>query len=112
MKQSENLPSGTPLVGHVKNGVIIVEGNAAFVEGQAVRIEPLPRETTLPTAEACEEKLNRMESHFAQSDEEDSKITDEEADRLRVALQQNPRLSFRIPKLDSSGYRFGCICGK
>ncbi len=100
MKTSESLPSATPLVGHVKNGVIIVDANITLVEGQAVRIEPLPQEADAQIGDERAEKLKRMQELFTQWDDEDSKLTDEEADRLQVALEQNPRLSFRIPKLD------------
>ena len=45
-------------------------------------------------------QLQRMKTLFAQWDEEDRSLTDEEADRLQLALQQNRGLSFRTPQLD------------
>lgn len=83
-------------LGHVKNGVIVVDAMVTLSEGQAVRIAPLVEEIAAPIAD----QLQRMKTLFAQWDEEDSSLTDEEADRLQLALQQNRGLSFRTPQLD------------
>lgn len=83
-------------LGHVVNGVIVVDTTVMLSEGQAVRIEPLVQEIATPIAD----QLQRMKTLFAQWDEEDRSLTDEEADRLQLALQQNRGLSFRTPQLD------------
>jgi hypothetical protein len=85
----------TAYLGHVKHGVIILDTDAVLTEGQAVRVLPLPMElSTTPTGERAEQ-LQRMKTLFAQWDEEDQSLSDEEAARLQNALQENGRLAFR-----------------
>jgi hypothetical protein len=100
MKPMPTESPATEYLGHVKNGVIILDTHVSLTEGQAVRVEPLKQEQSTPISDERVEQLNRMKTLFAQWDEEDSKLTDEEADRLQNALQQNRGLSFRVPQLD------------
>lgn len=98
MKPSETLPPASYFVGHMRHGVVILDHPIPLPEGQPVRIEPLAPQASVDEARA--DQLRRMHTLFAQWDEEDSKLSDEEADRLRIALQQNRGLSFRTAQLD------------
>ena len=96
MKPSENA-SSQAYIGHVKNGVIVLDAQINLDEGQPVRVEPLAQ-TPLDTERA--ERVRQLQQLFAQWTEEDGKLTDEEADRLRTALKQSRGLGFRSPALD------------
>jgi hypothetical protein len=85
-------------IGHVKNGVVVLDYNVALKEGQAVRVEPLPA-STLPQHERAD-RVRRLQQVLAEWTEEDGKLSEEEADRLHSALSQNRGLSFRSPRLD------------
>jgi hypothetical protein len=62
-----------------------------------VRVEPLAN-TPLDTQRA--ERVCQLQRLFAEWTAEDGRLTDEEADRLRTALDQNHGLEFRSPALD------------
>jgi hypothetical protein len=81
-------------LGHVRNGVVILDTSTLLADGQVVRIEPLKQEPTTPKVDDQTERLNRMVTLFRQWDEEDRFLPDEEADRLQKALENNRRLSF------------------
>jgi len=95
----DNESNHSRYVGHVKNGVIVLDDARGLQEGQAVVVEPLPENKELSPEERAE-KLRLMRQLFAEWTEEDSKLSDEEAGRLRVALEQSRGLAFRTPKLD------------
>lgn len=84
----------------MKNGVIVLDTELPLSEGQAFRIEPLGPDATPPIADERAAQLGRMKTLFTQWDEEDGRLSDEEADRLQVALQQNRGLAFRTPQID------------
>lgn len=93
-------PSAFPAYrGHVKNGVVVLDTEIPLSEGQEVRVEPIPPKGQHDT-DARAAKIEEMKRLFAQWDEEDGQLSDEEADRLHIAIQQNRGLSFRTPKLD------------
>ena len=95
MKPSETLPQ--TYTGHVKNGVIVLDAPIALDEGLAVRVEPL----TQPAFDADRaERVRQLQHLFAEWTEEDARLTDEEADRLRTALAQGRGFGFRAPTLD------------
>ena len=100
MKIPETLPSASSYVGHVRNGVIVPDANFALTEGLAVRFEPLEQELVTPISDERADQLQQMQKLFAQWDEEDSNISDEDAESFHQALEQNRGLSFRIPQLD------------
>ena len=100
MKPSETLPPASSYVGHVKNGVVVLDTVVPLAEGQAVRVEPLASRPESPVDPARTELLAKMKQTFDAWTEEDGKLSDEEADCLHIALQQNRGLSFRTPKLD------------
>lgn len=100
MKPSETLSPASSYVGHVKNGVIVLDTVVPLTEGLAVRIEPLGHDASTSVRDGRADQLQRMQTLFAQWDEEDGKLSDEDADRLHIALQQNRGLSFRTPTLD------------
>jgi len=84
-------------MGHVKNGVIVLDTQIKLDEGQTVRVEPLTH------ASLDAERANRVQQLrqlVATWTEEDGRLSDEEADRLHSALEQNRRLSFRSSALD------------
>jgi hypothetical protein len=83
--------------GHVKNGVIVLDGHVVLDEGQAVRVEPLAQ--TAVDAERAE-RFRQLQQLFAEWTQEDGTLNDEEADRLRSALEQSRGLGFRSPALD------------
>jgi len=83
--------------GHVKNGVIVLDAQVVLDEGQAVRVQPLAN-TPLDAQQA--ERVLQLQKLFAEWTEEDSRLSDEEADRLHTALEQSRGLGFRSPALD------------
>ena len=46
------------------------------------------------------DRLRRLQQLFAEWTDEDARLSDEEADRLQSALEENHGLRFRSPKLD------------
>jgi hypothetical protein len=90
MKPSD-LTSAQVYTGHVKNGVIVLD------EAQAMRVQPLAN-TPLDAQQA--ERVRQLQKLFAEWTEEDSRLSDEEADRLHTALEQSRGLGFRSPALD------------
>jgi hypothetical protein len=98
MKPSEILPSALTLVGHVKNGVIVVDGAVNLPEGQAVRIEPLAGESRAGTlSDGLSNQLQEMKALFAQWDEEDSLVPEETAEDFHRSLERHRGLHFRAP---------------
>ena len=100
MKSSENSSSPASYIGHVKNGVVVLDAPFALNEGQAVRIDPLAQDKEKPLDAERAERVRQMQQLFAEWTEEDGRLTDEEADRLRTALERNRGLGFRSPTLD------------
>ena len=100
MKATETVPAQASYVGHVKNGVVVLDAQVALDEGQAVRVEPiaLGKEHALDTERAA--RVQQLQQLFAEWTEEDGKLTGEEADRLRTALERSRGLGFRAPTLD------------
>gem|GEM_PF-2720258 len=100
MKHPETQTSASAFIGHVKNGVVVLDAQIALKDGQAVRVEPLGQgaETQLDAERA--DRLRQLQQLFAEWTEEDGRLSDEDADRLHTALEGNPGLSFRSPTLD------------
>jgi hypothetical protein len=96
MKPS-NAASGQAYTGVVKNGVIVLDAQVILEEGQTVRVEPLAN-AALDAQRA--ERVRQLQMLFAEWTEEDGRLTDEEADCLRRALEQHGGLGFRSPALD------------
>jgi hypothetical protein len=96
MNNSES--ASASYIGHVKNGVIVLDSNVALNDGQAVRVEPLPA-TALKHLEPAD-RVRRLQQLLAEWTEEDGKLSGEEADRLHSALSQDHGLGFRSPLLD------------
>lgn len=99
MNPLETASAPVAYTGRVKNGVVVLDAQISLSEGQEVRVEPVQPKSPA-VSEARTAQVEAMKRMFAEWDEEDSKLSDEEADRLHVALQQSPRLTFRTPKLD------------
>jgi hypothetical protein len=95
MKNAGN--STASYIGHVKNGVVVLDSNVALKDGQAVRVEPLA--ATAPQQREPADLVRRLQQLLAEWTEEDGKLSDEEADRLHSALSQNRGLGFRSPML-------------
>jgi hypothetical protein len=93
MKSLKLQSKPTGYVGHVKNGVIVLDSHASLKEGQAVRIEPIHLSTPTLSADERTEQIQRMKALFAQWNEEDRLLSDEDAELLQNALNQNRRLS-------------------
>jgi len=98
MNQSENAAPGS-YIGHVRNGVIVPDAEIPFAEGQAVRIEPLEEADGAGISRERAERVRGLEKLFAKWTEEDAQLSDEEADRLQKALENNRGLTFRSPNL-------------
>jgi hypothetical protein len=100
MNSSKHLPSASSFVGHVRNGVIVPDVAVPLNEGQAVRVEPVNEGMETESAQQRVERIARLQQLFDAWTEEDSQLSDEEAGRLQIALEQNRGLSFRSPQLD------------
>ena len=98
MKQSET-PSSASYIGHVKNGVVVLDTQVSLNDGQAVRVEPLGQGTGIQLDTDRADRVRQLQQLFAEWTAEDAKLSDAEADRLRAALEQNRGLSFRSPTL-------------
>ena len=83
----------------MKNGVVVLEAGS-LEEGQAVRVEPIEPGTQSPLDSERAARVRRLQQRFAEWTEEDGRLTDEEADRLRAALDQHRGVRFRSPPLD------------
>jgi hypothetical protein len=94
MKTSTS-PSPPSYLGHVKNGVIVLEGNMRLNEGQAVRIEPLSQNAKADLDEEPAQRVRQLQQLFAEWTEEDGKLSAEQADCLHEALEQNRGVSLR-----------------
>jgi len=100
MKNSESMPSTPSYLGHVKSGVIVLDMNVPLQDGQAVRVEPLASGADTPVDAERAERVRKLQELFTAWTEEDAQLTDEEADRLRNALEQDRGLGLRSPVLD------------
>src|SRR5262245_56134451 len=98
---NSRMPSTGPYyIGHVKNGVIILDAPTSLTEGQAVRVEPLEQGADASRAMDSAVRIQQLQRLFAEWTEEDGKLSGEEADRLHAGLEQTSGLGFRSPKLD------------
>ena len=100
MKNSETPSSESSYIGHVKNGVVVLDPQVPLTDGQAVRVEPLGQETERQIDTDRADRVRQLQELFAEWTEEDGKLSDEEADRLHAALGQSRGVAFRSPKLD------------
>jgi hypothetical protein len=100
MKKSETPSSPSSYLGHVRNGVVVLDAHIHLADGQAVRVEPLGTEAQshIPAERAA--RVQQLQQLFASWTEEDAQLPEEEADRLRAALDQSRGLHFRSAKLD------------
>jgi tRNA(fMet)-specific endonuclease VapC len=98
MKPSEIASSAH--LGHVKNGVVVLDTPLQLKEGQAVRVEPVEDEMERQADTDRADRVRGLQQLFAEWTEEDARLSDEEADRLRTALEQNRGLRFQSPPLD------------
>ncbi len=100
MKPPEDALTATSYIGHVRNGVVVLDGSVSLREGQVVRVEPIGEKMrTQPDIEGTD-RVQRLQQLFGEWTEEDGKLSDEEADCLRTALEQSRGLSFRSATLD------------
>ena len=97
MSPTETLSPPPSYIGHVRNGVVVLDQNAPLTEGQAVRVEPVASQAMLDADRM--ERVRQLQSLFQQWTEEDSQLSDEEAERLRLALNDSQGLQFRVPEL-------------
>ena len=97
MSTTKTFPPPPSYIGHVRNGVVVLDHHASLSEGQAVRVEPLATPATLDADRM--NRLQKMRQLFEQWTEEDRQLTPEEADRLHSALDQSHGLEFRVPEV-------------
>jgi len=100
MKTSQMDSSAVSYLGHVKNGVVVLDETASLKEGQAVRVEPLGQEIGAEPASDCGARVHQLEQLFATWTEEDGHLSEEDADRLDAALEQSRGLGFRSPTIN------------
>ena len=96
MSPTETLSPPPSYIGHVRNGVVVLDQNAPLAEGQAVRVEPVASPAMLDADRM--ERVRQLQSLFQQWTEEDALLSNEEADRLRLALNNSQGLQFRVPE--------------
>jgi len=90
-------PSASFYIGHIRNGVVVFGvTNPSLAEGQAVRVEPVSEPEIFVDNEHLD-RTRQLQVLFEQWTEEDFQLLPEEADRLRVALEESPGLTFRPP---------------
>jgi hypothetical protein len=89
-----------PLIGHVKNGVVVLDVQGCLLDGQSVRVEPVDEIQITPVDAERAKRVHELQRLFGEWNEEDGKLSEDEADRLQCALAQNGRLAFRAPSLD------------
>ena len=97
MNPAETVSPSPTYIGHVRNGLVVLDADASLIEGQAVRVEPLALETSLDADRM--ERVRKLQNLFEQWTKEDAQLSDEEADCLRLALDQNQGLEFHVPDL-------------
>jgi hypothetical protein len=100
MKNSEPNSPASSFTGHVKNGVIVLDVNIDLQDGLPVRVEPLASGQGAQIDLSRAEHVRRVQELFAQWTEEDGKLSDEEAGRLRTALEESRGLQFGAPMLE------------
>jgi hypothetical protein len=100
MNTPEGALSATSYVGRVRNGVVVLDGPVNLREGQVVRVEPIGEKMGTQGGIDRTDRLQQLQQLFAEWTQEDAKLADEEADRLRTALEQSRGLSFRSPNCD------------
>lgn len=93
-------PSPPSYVGRVTNGVIVLDAEAPLAEGQPVRVEPLEQGADAGPTKGPADRVGELQRLFDEWTDEDGRLPDEEADRLRAALDKEPRLSLRPANLD------------
>jgi hypothetical protein len=86
------------VVGHVKNGVVVFDAQVPLREGQEVRVEPIVQVDSNVDKDSTT-RLRELEQLFAKWTEEDGELSEEQADQLHVALQENRGLGFHDPAL-------------
>ena len=101
MNPSDTLSPSPSYIGHVRNGIVVLDAQISLIEGQAVRVEPLqvPSGATGKLNAELSSRVQRLQQMFEEWTQEDGQLTDEEADRLHVALESNRGLEFRSPDL-------------
>ena len=101
MNPYETLSPSPSYIGHVRNGIVVLDAQVSLIEGQSVRVEPLqvPSGATGKLDAELSSRVQRLQQMFEEWTQEDSQLTDEEADRLHVALEANRGLEFGSPDL-------------
>jgi hypothetical protein len=100
MKHSQSPTPGSSYTGHVKNGFVIPDAEIPLPEGQAARIEPIdPGAESNPDAQRSD-RVRRLQELFAEWTREDAQLSDEDADLLQKALEQQRGLDFHSPTVD------------
>jgi hypothetical protein len=100
MKQSATPSPAPPYLGHIKDGVVILDADVSLPDGQAVRVELLAAASGTPVDAESEERVRRLRESFAQWTEEDARLSDADADLLRAALAEHRGVQFRSPSQD------------
>ena len=101
MNPTETLLPVPSYIGHVRNGLVVLDADASLAEGQAVRVEPLQ----VSSAEAggmdaeLAARVQKIRAIFEQWSQEDSEVSPEVAEEFHLALEANRGLEFQTPDL-------------
>ncbi len=79
MRESESSAPAGSYIGHVKNGVVVLDMQVSLQEGQAVRVEPLEQEKPTHLNQERADRVRRLQQLFSEWTEEDAKLSDEDA---------------------------------
>jgi hypothetical protein len=97
MNSSEHPSPSRSYIGHIKNGVVVLDGDVPLSEGQSVRVEPIDER---PGAAPTLERAREVQRLFNEWTDEDGRLPSEEADRLEMALGENMGFELRSPSVD------------
>jgi hypothetical protein len=88
-------------LGHVQNGIIVLDARVQLPEGVPVRVEVGDPVSASANALSSEEQIRQLQSLFARWNEEDATLPEDQADVLRKALEENRGLGFRNAELET-----------
>jgi hypothetical protein len=97
MKQSNTSSTGPSYVGHVQNGVVVLDVAAHLAEGLTVRVQPLGLDVSRDDERSA--RVSELRRLFDAWTEEDGKLNDAQAGCLSEALEASRGLQFRSADL-------------
>lgn len=95
MKQPNTNPSRQSYVGHVKNGVVVLDSPAQLPDGLLVHVQPLESDSNGSLDDQRSARVGELRRLFDAWTEEDGKLNDAQAGCLSEALEGSQGLQFR-----------------